>query len=724
MVDLAPMNLRRERAWVWWGVALPCQILMLFLLSPTVTRGGDCGELISASYRLGIAHPSGYPVWCLLGRIFALLPLGEVGWRYNLFSSVCGSLAVGTLAATAQRLIWASGATSPNAAAPGNPAQQTARDAMTRVIVARWSALGAGWLLTGFFYVGTQFIIAEVYALAALMGALLLYFALAWHQDGDWRDACTLALLAGLVPVVHLSGVFYLPWLFFLTVWKRGLRARQFAIAGAFFVCGVLPVLYLPIRSATLPAPPPTPIDKSYFWPLDWSHPASLQGFSQHITAAQFRHLLVTTETQTVNGRAVTRRHLTQSPTKLPGRLREFGFFVVLQYLWATPLLFVGAVRAFSDRRVGWVLLLVFASNLATEINFDVSDQSNFFFPAYLVMALWMGLGLSWFLGALWKRGGWGAAAAPLLVLATVGVQWIQFVPPASQHGVTRTRDAALEQARAAQNAARAAGVPSTILFRSDDALWGFWYVKFALNAAPEVATPWGRLVFDRTLGPEVNRYVAQLKRNGPVFINGWDDATDQRFPLMMATPSGNLVLASDRRLPAPARPLLANSTDFLRATPGPNGLRRARFRRVSLWKRGESATLPNIAIGSMAAFDTDFRAPQRPAQTAPGDWQAALIEVLIAPAKTFGKSVPLPTQSVSANEEFSVERVSITRQHRRLILPPNARAGALYRMSVPISTDYRSVVGRYRIWTRIVPNTQNTTTPWTLSDEVFLTHR
>ena len=85
---------RRERVLVWWGVAAPSFLLLLCLLSPTVTRGGDCGELIAASYTLGIAHPSGYPVWCLLGRIFALIPIGEIGWRYNLFSCACGALAL------------------------------------------------------------------------------------------------------------------------------------------------------------------------------------------------------------------------------------------------------------------------------------------------------------------------------------------------------------------------------------------------------------------------------------------------------------------------------------------------------------------------------------------------------------------------------------------------------------------------------------------------------
>ena len=717
------MNPRRERALIWWGAALPFWVLLLFLLSPTVTRGGDCGELISASYTLGIAHPSGYPVWCLLGRIFALVPIGEIGWRYNLFSSVCGMAAVGTIAICVHRLAVAALARDTNS-------NDAVNDAVNKG-VARWSALGAGWLLGGFFYVGTQFLIAEVYSLAALMGALLLYFAIAWHQDGDWRDAGTLAILAGLVPVVHLSGVFFLPFLLILTVWKRGLRARQFATAGAFFVCALLPILYLPIRSAQFPTPPPTPMKSSYYWPLDWSHPATLSGLKQHVSAAQYRRLLMEDETQIVGGKEVVVKKMAQPLSEIPARLRELGLFVLLGYLWATPLILIGLWRSFSDKLLGWMLLLIFLSNLSTQINYKVTDQSNFFFPCYLVMALWMGFGLSVFLRALWRRGGLSRTAAPLLVLATVMVQWALFAPSASQRDVTRVRDGALEQASAAQLQAQKSGRASTILFHSDDGLWGFWYAKFVLNAAPDAATPWGRLVFQRTLGADAHLYVDQLRRNGPVFLSQWDAQTDALHPLEMATPSGNLLFVSDRKLPSPAR--LAPATDAHPATPGPNALERARFRRAALWGGGDIRKLPNISVSSLAAFDVDFRAPKplgiAPQTIAPQtDFASGQIEVLMAPQGTFDKNgdkgAPTPDEKEQIPGDSNANRVVVTHQTRRLILPADVRAGQLYRASVAIGTHQDSVVGVYEVWTRLVANDSDKVTPWTLSDKVFLTQR
>jgi len=99
----APDNWARRR--VALAVFAGAFCVYALCVAPTVTYGGDCGELIAASYRLGIAHPTGYPLYCLLGRTFAsLLPIGEIGWRYNIFSALCASLAVGLVAATVHRL--------------------------------------------------------------------------------------------------------------------------------------------------------------------------------------------------------------------------------------------------------------------------------------------------------------------------------------------------------------------------------------------------------------------------------------------------------------------------------------------------------------------------------------------------------------------------------------------------------------------------------------------
>ncbi|NUQ01549.1 MAG: DUF2723 domain-containing protein, partial [Armatimonadetes bacterium] len=66
-------------------------VLYLATAAPTVTFGGDCGELAAAAWSLGIAHPTGYPLYLMLGKLLTLLvPWGEVAWRVALLSVLAG----------------------------------------------------------------------------------------------------------------------------------------------------------------------------------------------------------------------------------------------------------------------------------------------------------------------------------------------------------------------------------------------------------------------------------------------------------------------------------------------------------------------------------------------------------------------------------------------------------------------------------------------------------
>jgi hypothetical protein len=648
-----------------------------FLLPPSIVRGGDCGELIAASYTLGIAHPSGYPIWCLLGRIFAFLPWGEVAARLNFFSALCASLAVATIAATVQLLIGESNSR------------------------AKWAAVGAGFLLGGFFFFGSQALLAEVYALAALEGALLLFFAVRWKQKRDWRDLYTFAWLAGLSPFVHLSGVFLWPILGIWALWGQKNSISRILILAALWASGLLFALYLPIRSAHFPAPPLASLDAYFYFPLDWGHPASgFTALKNHLSAAQYSGLL--------------------KPRPLGDlleNLASLGQFVLFGFLWATPLFLWGALSAFR-RGLGVVLLAIFVLNVAVQIQYDVGDQSNFFFPAYLVMGIWMGLGWFEFLNWLEKRA--QKFASPSLwpwrlrtlgtisLLATIGAQWFLFGATSNGKGVFRIRDGALETARAAQALAQRDGKTVAALFVHDDTLWPFWYAKYVLGEARDVETPWGRGLKRVRNGGKMSDYVAQLKKNGPIVLAQWDSGTDARFPLVMLTPSGNLCEASDRALPPTATAVAAPQNPLENA---PNGLLAARFRRADLW-RGQSE-VSEISPASLAAFEVDFRVAQLQ--------NNAKIEVLIAQKGFFGSQKPIPSQSTVSVGSGDTGHVFVSRQSRRLILSPDAKNGQILRAAVPLQIEATSPVGRYEVWARIV-SPEDKDVAWTRSDEIHLT--
>lgn len=70
------------------GLALAIIIFFIYLFSlcPTVYLI-DSGELAAVSYTLGIAHPTGYPLYTLISYFFAHIP-GEPIINLNLLSAI------------------------------------------------------------------------------------------------------------------------------------------------------------------------------------------------------------------------------------------------------------------------------------------------------------------------------------------------------------------------------------------------------------------------------------------------------------------------------------------------------------------------------------------------------------------------------------------------------------------------------------------------------------
>ena len=75
------------------ALALGVWALYLCTVAPTVTVD-DTGDFSLAAHFFGAAHPPGYPVFVLLGRLFHLLPLGGTAFRINLLAAFMGVLAV------------------------------------------------------------------------------------------------------------------------------------------------------------------------------------------------------------------------------------------------------------------------------------------------------------------------------------------------------------------------------------------------------------------------------------------------------------------------------------------------------------------------------------------------------------------------------------------------------------------------------------------------------
>src|SRR5690348_14401477 len=66
---------------------------------------GDSGEFQFTGAILGIPHPTGYPLYTLLGWLWSMVPLRDVAYRINLSSAVYMAGAVALTAFLAWRLL-------------------------------------------------------------------------------------------------------------------------------------------------------------------------------------------------------------------------------------------------------------------------------------------------------------------------------------------------------------------------------------------------------------------------------------------------------------------------------------------------------------------------------------------------------------------------------------------------------------------------------------------
>src|SRR4051794_12745151 len=87
------------------SVLLSVGVLALYVrtLAPTLLLG-DGAEFQTLAATLGMAHPTGYPIYLLLAKLFTWLPVDSIAYRVNLLSACAAALAVALVYLLGRRL--------------------------------------------------------------------------------------------------------------------------------------------------------------------------------------------------------------------------------------------------------------------------------------------------------------------------------------------------------------------------------------------------------------------------------------------------------------------------------------------------------------------------------------------------------------------------------------------------------------------------------------------
>jgi len=151
-----------------------CWAVYLHTLTPTVGLH-DSGEMITAAYVLGIPHPTGYPLYCLLGKLWmTILPIGNIANRMNLASALCASLTCMLVYFIVLKV--GAGLVPARIVMTEQSSGLTAR--ISSLVPAMVSALMLAFATTFW----EQAVIAEKYTLNALFAALIIFILLKWQE--------------------------------------------------------------------------------------------------------------------------------------------------------------------------------------------------------------------------------------------------------------------------------------------------------------------------------------------------------------------------------------------------------------------------------------------------------------------------------------------------------------------------------------------------------------
>ena len=343
---------------VWLGAFL----VYAFTAGPGIVElFDDSLEFQYVAPTLGIAHPTGYPLYTITGGLWSriLFPVGNWAWRMNLFSALSAATAVLLVHLIAARLLPHAGG----------------RELWAGLAAAAAFALGPVWW--------SQATVAEVYALHGLLMAAILLVTLTIpplyaspqspaEQKRAFRRMLLLCFLLGLSLAHHRTAVLLLPGVAVYLLWSvpdLWRPNRQWLFWLVAFLIPLTLYLYLPLRAGQGVSD------------LNGSYTNTVQGFLDHVLARGYAGFFTgnTLGSPLAFGDALNR---------VWRQLGAFAGLLAVVGIAAMPFQIGGARKKWT------LLILVLAANLIFAIRYQVADQEVFFIPAFLILSLFVGVGL------------------------------------------------------------------------------------------------------------------------------------------------------------------------------------------------------------------------------------------------------------------------------------------------------------------------------------------
>lgn len=336
--------------------------LYIRTLAPSLLWG-DSAEFQTLSYTLGMTHPSGYMTQIMIGKLFTLIPVGNIAYRVNLMSAFFGALAVAQVYLIVRLL--------------GGQ---------------RIAGISAAMMLAFFPLFWWRALIAESYAPAAGMITTVWLLLLLWRRTQKWDYLFLAGLAGGLSVGIHSTVVMTAAGVLVTMLITARRRADWLGAAGGALLGIILTLsffLYLDHND-----PPSSIYNTVYRTNLstigltksDFDTP--LERFFAIFPAGHFWSYYFTASADEVN--------------------RRLAEYLSFHPLWAIILVFIGAIKLLvRNWRDALHPSLAFLVVWGFGVTVAFSVYREFYTPAAIFVFVWYGLGagaiLRW-AGTLFKQ--------------------------------------------------------------------------------------------------------------------------------------------------------------------------------------------------------------------------------------------------------------------------------------------------------------------------------
>jgi hypothetical protein len=475
-------------------------IIYLFSLAPSVVQI-DSGELAAVQATLGIAHPTGYPLFTIIGYIFSFIPLPFTKiYQLNLLAALFCSAGIAVFVYTAKLLLdnlnlFSSAKvkiekTKKNKKKSKNVDKKKDRaETVLTETVKYIIAIAAGLILAFSETYWLQSTSVEVYSLhILLMNIIILYLVKAFlHVEkesgkNNLKYWLIFSAFLALGFTNHMTTLLIIPGVAYLYFSKNKFTKAGFKniliMLAVFFPILILIYSYLPVRAAQNPI-------------LNWGNPTDFEKLLRHITGKQYQVWLFASS-------AAAKKQLIHFIETLPG---QFSISLLLSIAG----LFTSFIYA---RKIFVFLIITFLFTVFYSINYEIHDIDTYFLLAYISLAYFAVFGLL----KLFKMYGKNKIILPLsITVIFIAVQFVMNVNKTNQDGIYTYEDYT-------QTILNSVSQESVIFsYQWDYFISASYYFQYVENYRQDVA------VVDKELLRR-SWYFDQLNRNYPFLFEELED--------------------------------------------------------------------------------------------------------------------------------------------------------------------------------------------------------